>query len=209
MRLFLHRLKKRIAFTTSLATDIAIFVGLVLIAGLGSSWYAVEAGNRLTTVKHGPWVMWPSAGRKSADPYTRAYFSRRGALVLSTEAARTYIARVDSDGAGLHSSCDYVVNGQDIPDRWWSLAVFDASGDLIPNPINRHAFTQANAAIHPDGSTLFTLSRDVGPGNWLPTGGAGRLNVVYTVIDLKPVSLTSDLDDEPQYLPTIHRVSCR
>lgn len=209
MWLFFHRLKKRIAITTSVATDIAIFVGLVLIGGLGSSWYMVEAGNRLSTVTNGPWVTWPTAGRKSADPYTRAHFARRGSLVLSTEVARTYIARVDSDGAGLHSSCDYAVSGRNLPDRWWSIAVFDARGKLIPNAINRHAFTQSNAAMSADGSVLLTMSRDVSPGNWLPTGGAGRLAVILKVVDLEPVALTSEANDEGLLLPIIRRVSCR
>ncbi|MCH9765891.1 MAG: DUF1214 domain-containing protein [Alphaproteobacteria bacterium] len=209
MRLFFHRLKKRIAFTTSIATDVAIFIGLVLIGGLGSSWYMVEAGSRLTTVANGPWVMWTSAGRKTSDPYTRAHFARRGALVLSTEVARTYIARADSDGAGLHSSCDYAINGQDLPGRWWSIAAFNSRGKLIPNALNRHVYTRDDVAIHADSSVLITLSRDVGPGNWLPTGGAGRLVVVLTVLDLKPVALTVEANDEQQVLPTIRRISCR
>lgn len=209
MRLFLHRLKKQIVFTTSVATDIAIFVGLVLIAGLGTSWYMVEAGNRVTTVSAGPWVMWSSAGRKNADPYTRAHYARRGTLALSTEVARTYIARTDSDGAGLHSSCDYAISGVDLPERWWSLAVFDRSGALIPNAINRHAYTREDAAIRADGSIVLTLSRDAGPGNWLPTGGAGRLVVIFTVIDLRTVSLTRQAEEETQVLPAIRRVSCR
>lgn len=209
MRLFFHRLKRRIAFTTGLITDLAIFTGLVLIGGLGSSWYMVEAGNTLTTVTNGPWIMWPSAARKSVDPYTKAHFSRRGSLVLSTEVARTYIARTDNDGASLQSSCDYVITGQELPERWWSLAAFDARGALIPNPINRHAYTVADTAIDPDGGALFTLSRDVGPGNWLPTGGAGRLALVFTVIDLKPAALTESPDQDDEILPTIRRVTCR
>ena len=209
MWLFLHRLKKRIALTTSVATDIAIFIGLVLICGLGSSWYMVEAGNRLTTISAGPWVMWPSAGRLNADPYTRAHFARRGSLVISSKVARTYIARTDSDGAGLHSACDYAVNGVELPDRWWSLAAFDSRGSLIPNAVNRHAFTRDNAAINADGSYLMTLSRDVGPGNWLPTGGAGRLVIILTVLDLKTIALNAGTSDEQQILPTIRRISCR
>lgn len=209
MWLFFHRLKKRILVTTSVATDLAIFIGLVLIGGLGSSWYMVEAGTRLVTEQTGPWVLWTSAGRKGADPYTRAHLARRGTLVMSTEVARTYIARVDSDGAGLHSSCDYVLSGQDLPDRWWSVSAFNSSGKLITNVIDRHTFTRDTAAIAADGTFLITLSRDVGPGNWLPTGGAGRLAIVLSVLDLSPVALTAQSHDERQELPTIRRITCR
>lgn len=209
MWLFLHRLKKRIAVTTNVASDLAIFVGLVMIAGLGSSWYMVEAGNRLTTAKTGPWVMWPAAGRTGSDPYTRAHFARAGALPLSTVVARTYTATSDSDGARLHSSCDYAVTGKHLPDHWWSLSVFDTRGNLIANSINRHAFTTDTIALDTDGSFVATLSRDIGPGNWLPIGGAGRVAIVFTVVDTKARSLTREIEDEAAVLPAIRRVRCR
>lgn len=209
MRLFLHRLKRHIVVTTNLVTDLAIFIGVVLIGGLGSSWYMVEAGNRLTTVQEGPWVMWSSAGRRNADPYTRAHFARIGSLPLSTEVARTYVATTDSDGARLHSSCDYAVAGEDLARRWWSLTAFDSRGNLIPNAIARHAFTRDTAAIDTDGGFIATLSRDIGPGNWLPTGGAGRLAIVFTVIDTEVQALTRQEFKEQSELPTIRRIQCR
>jgi hypothetical protein len=209
MWLFLHRLKKRIAVTTNVATDLAIFVGLVLIVGLGSSWYMVEAGNRLTTATVGPWVIWPAAGRRESDPYTRAHFSRIGALPLSTVVARTYTASSDSDGARLHSSCDYVVTGKHLANRWWSLSVFDRRGNLITNSINRHTFTRDTIALDTDGGFVATLSRDIGPGNWLPTGGAGRLAIVFTMVDTEARALTREVDDETTALPDIRRVRCR
>ena len=70
--------------------DWAAFIGAVLILGLGTSWYMIDVGTRLTTEKHGPWVGWTSAGRADADPYTRAHFARLGTLQLTTEIALTY-----------------------------------------------------------------------------------------------------------------------
>jgi hypothetical protein len=53
----------------------------------------------------------------------------------------------------------------------------------------------------PDGSFLVTLARDARPGNWLPTGGAGRLTLVLTIIEGGDVTGTG--------LPEIRRVACR
>jgi hypothetical protein len=47
-----------------------VVVAIVLVGGLGSSWYMVEAGSRLTTLKQGSWVTWTAAARPDADPYT-------------------------------------------------------------------------------------------------------------------------------------------
>jgi hypothetical protein len=207
MSFTLHRLKKRLALLVTMMTDWALFIGIVLILGLGSSWYMVERGSSLTTTTVGPWVSWTRAGRTDADPYTRAHDARLGILPLSTEVAETYIARVDSDGRALHSSCNYIVSGSEIPGFWWSLTVFDASGRLIPNVLGRYGFTSDTIALNPNGTFVATLSRDAFPGNWLPVGGAGRLAIALTVIDLDTRAVAQD-DDVEKLIPTITREGC-
>jgi hypothetical protein len=207
MSFTLHRLKKRIGMAVATTTDWALFIGVVLILGLGSSWYMVERGSALTTLKVGPWVSWMSAGRPDADPYTRAHEARLGILPLSTDFAQTFIARTDNEGRSLHSSCDYAVEGREIPGFWWSLTVFDADGRLIPNPLGRSAFTSDTMAIEVDGSFAALLSRDTQPANWLPTGGAGRLALAFTLVDLGTRAVTQEGDVEG-FVPTIRRVRC-
>lgn len=207
MSFTLHRLKKRVAAAVAYTADWALFIGIVLILGLGSSWYMVERGSPLTTVTVGPWVSWISAGRTDADPYTRAHQARLGILPLSTEAAQTFIARADSEGRTLHSSCTYTIEGREIPAFWWSLTVFDADGRLIPNVLGRFAFTSDTVAVNPDGSFLATLSRDAHPGNWLPVGGAGRLALAFTVLDLGTRAVVQEGDVE-RMLPTVMRKDC-
>jgi hypothetical protein len=207
MSFTLHKLKKRVALLVAYMTDWALFIGVVLIVGLGSSWYMVERGSRLTTQTAGPWVSWISAGRPDADPYTRAHEARLGILPLSTEVGQTYIARVDSEGRALHSSCDYVITGSEIPSFWWSLTVFDAEGRLIPNVLGRYGFTSDTMALNPNGTFMATLSRDAFPGNWLPIGGAGRLAIAFTVLDLDTRSIAQD-DDVEKLIPTITRQGC-
>ena len=207
MNFTLHRLKRRIAAFISRSADWALFVGIVLIVGLGSSWYMVEAGSKLTTLTVGPWSTWPAAARIDADPYTRAHYARLGALPLSGEVALTFIARTDSEGIGLHSSCDYTLVGRDLPDHWWSLTVFDAKGRLIPNGAERYSFTSETIALSPDGTFTAVLARDARPGNWLPVGGAGKIAIVLTVLDLGVQRVAQEGEIE-KALPVIKRQNC-
>ena len=91
---------------------------------------------------------------------------------------------------------------------WWSLTVFDDSGQLIANDAARYAFTRDTAAISPDGSFIVTLGRDARPGNWLPTSGAGRIVLVLTILD-PATGLSEDARAErAKLLPTIRRDAC-
>lgn len=202
-----HQIKKNTLTVISKLSDWAMFIGIVLIGGLTTSWYMVSAGSNLTTRSIGPWVTWTAEGRADADPYTRAHFARSGTLNLSTELAGTYVAGHDSDGMRLHSSCEYSIKGQEIDARWWSITVFDDNGRLIPNPAARYAFTSDTVAVGPDNTFTVTLARDARPGNWLPTGGGGRLTLVLAVVE----GATSIVDGEAAdiTLPSIKRVACR
>jgi hypothetical protein len=200
--------QKRLSMLLELLGDWAAFIGVVLILGLGTSWYMIDIGTPLTTLRQGPWVSWTSAGRADADPYTRAHFARLGTLQLSAELNLTYVAFTDSDGRRLHSSCDYSVEGREPNASWWSLSVFNDSGELIANPAQRYAFTSQSIALRPDGSFVVALARDARPGNWLPTGGAGRLALVLTTLDSSaPLLATSAVEQKP--LPEIRLVQCR
>lgn len=209
MRFTVHLIKQRIVAFFGRIADIALFLGIVLIGGLGTSWYMVEAGSPLTTQSVGPWRSWTSAARADADPYTRAHFARNGALPLSGEVSRTYLARTDSDGQRLHSSCEYAIEGHDLPAAWWSISAFDDRGRLISNPAQRYAFTSETIALGSDGAFLVALARDARPGNWLPTGGAGRLAIMLTLVDSRPVLLSALQKGDPQALPAIRKVQCR
>ena len=209
MNLAFHQLKKRLSEFFDRIADAALFTGIVLIAGLGSSWYMVEAGSLLTTRNFGPWALWTAAARSDADPYTRAHFARLGALPMSTEVSLTYFAGTDGDGRRLHSSCDYVVEGRDLPRHWWSLTVFDERGRLVSNPVDRYTFTSSTIALNPGGTYTVRLARDARPGNWLPIGGAGRLTLVFNVLDLGIGTSEREADDETTRLPQIKREICR
>jgi len=203
----LHKLKHRVFRVASRVLEGAAVVGIVLFGGLGSSWYMVEAGSRLTTLHKGPWVIWTAAARPDADPYTRAHFVRAGTLPMSGAIEQTYVARRDEAGERLFSSCEYEVAGKLTAPEWWSLSVFDDTGRLIPNPAERYTFTGQTIATDSTGAFSVSLSREARAGNWLPVGGAGRLAVVLKVLDQRgPDSGTA----RPTYeLPKIRKVKCR
>ena len=186
--------------------NVILFVGLAVIGGLGSSWYMIEKGSPLTTIRSGPWVAWKAAGRADADPYTRAHFLRRGMLPVSSSLALTYQATADSDGQTLYSSCDYVIEGEEPKVAFWTLAVFDEAGQLIPNPAERFAFNSASVMRPANGGIDIRLARNARPGNWLPTGGAGRISLVFTLEE--PRAAGND-DSRSPLLPSIRRIACR
>jgi hypothetical protein len=186
----------------------ALAAVIAVTAGFLSSRYMIERGSMLTTDTYGPWVSWREAGRPDADPYTRAHFAKSGALVISADSAGTFEARTDTQGARLHSSCDYVFEGPSSGGLWWSLAVFDDAGDVIPNDAGRYVFTSDTIASNPDGSYIVTLGRDARPGNWLPTGGAGRIVLVFTILDPATGLSNQARSDRHKNLPLIRREGC-
>ena len=200
----LARLRRTLLAWLTASANALLFVAFVLVLGISSALYAVDAGWRLTTQRSGPWVMWIRSAHRDLDPYTRARYSKLGSLPISTSVAATWEAQFDADGRRLHSSCEYLLEGEAIDATWFNLAVFDANGLLIPNTAERYSFTSQSIATNPDGSYFVVLARDARPGNWLPVGGAGRLTLMLTIIEPKPSVL-----DSAVLLPNIRRIGCR
>jgi hypothetical protein len=130
-------------------------------------------------------------------------------LPLSAVIAETYLARTDDEGTRLHSSCEYIVEGREFAATWWSLSVFDDRGRLIPNPAQRYGWTSDTIALAPDGTFLVTLARDARPGNWVPTGGAGRIAILLSVLEPKGGVVDASGAPKPHRLPKIQKVQCR
>lgn len=190
------------------AISLILTVSLATGVGVWTSRYMIARGSPLSADMYGPWQHWRNLGRDSADPYTRAHLASTGKLRISADSAGIFEARTDSQGARLHSSCNYKISGMSLPGLWWSIAVFDSRGRLIPNEAGRYEFTADTIAPNPNGSFVVTLGRDALPGNWIPTGGAGRLVLVFTVLD--PANGLSDEQraERNKRLPIIQREGC-
>ena len=205
--LTLHKFKRRILIASARVIEAIIVIAIIVAGGLGSSWYMVEAGSRLTTARLGPWLTWTAAARPDADPYTRAHFVSAGTLPVSAEVQRTFVARTDANGERLHSSCEYVVEGRIPKSEWWSIAVFDERGKLIANAADRYAFTGQTIALSQPDTFAITLAREARSGNWLPTGGAGRLALVLNFADNHAPDDVARPD--ASVMPAIRKIKCR
>ena len=196
-----------LSLITNILINLAAFALLAVGGGLGSAWYMIEAGSRLSTRSSGPWMTWSAAGRPDADPYTRAHTVRNALLPLASTLEITYQAKADSRGGRLQAGCEYaiVMEGLD-GGTWWSLAAFDGQGGLIHNTAERYAFSSDSVMREPDGRAIITLARDARPGNWLPIGGS-RVNLVLTVQDAAWAAAVHEGGAKP--LPAIQRLSCR
>lgn len=190
------------------AVTVVLVIMLAVGTGLWSSRYMISRGSPLSVASYGPWQQWTEIGREGADPYTKAHMITTGKLRISSDSAGIFEARTDSQGARLHSSCNYVVSGANMHGLWWSLGVFDSHGNLIANDADRYEFTADTIAPNPNGSFVVSLGRDARPGNWLPTGGAGRLILVFTVLDPATGLSANERAERNKDLPIIKREGC-
>ena len=198
------------SLTATVMRIIALCLTAVIVLGSGiySSHVMISNGSKISVDSYGPWIHWRHAGQAGADPYTRAHIAKGGTLQFSSDAAGVFQANSDTSGAYLHSSCDYLIEGPYASGMWWSISVFDRYGKLISNDAARYAFTSDTVAANPDGTYIITLGRDARPGNWLPTGGAGRLALVFTVLDPATGLSQEERGERYKLLPTIRRENC-
>lgn len=188
---------------------LAFLVALVL--GIGSALYAIRHGVPDATERSGAWISWPGEGHPDVDSYTRAYVAASGRLPITSTAARYFFAHTDDHGRPLTSDCNYLLRGSPVDARWWSLALYDGKGHLIPNPSDRYSFNSDDVLRRSDGTYRINLARGARPENWLPTGkGHGHsLMLMLRVYDLAETNSTGIGQLDPKRLPKIKRLSCR
>lgn len=187
------------------AAGLIIFFSAASAIGVTSAWFAVQSGTPFNTVRDGPWVSWRYAADLDTEPYSRARFGSLATLLMTGDRIVRYEARTDSDGRRLHSSCVYEIASPPLAATWWSIGVFDARGALVSNPAERYGFSRATVARDGRGQFKLALARDAQPGNWLPTGAAGRMVIILEATEPE----TDETGQaEPFRLPPIRRVTC-
>ncbi len=184
------------------------YLTAAVVIGLVTAWYMISIGSALTMQTVGPWSIWVSAGNPEADPYTRAHFSRSGRLPITSTSARYYVAHRDSAGDTLDADCEYSITGARIPGSWWSIAVYDSSGDIMPNKAKRYAFNQQNLIANDDGSYEIKLSPFARSGNWLPLSGGSRIQLILRIYRGDAIDKLLTQENAQEILPTIKRVDC-
>jgi hypothetical protein len=161
-----------------------LFVLLIAAGvGLGSTYYALDRGAAFGALRIGSWVSFPKTGTSDADPYARATIARSGQLPVALGDGVSFIAKTDDAGRPLDGRCNVVLSGMTPAARFWTLTLYSPDGELVANALSRHGFTSEEIVRRADGSFILNVDPRAAPGNWLPTGGVDRYQLVLRFYD--------------------------
>ncbi|TMJ34222.1 MAG: DUF1214 domain-containing protein [Alphaproteobacteria bacterium] len=191
----------RLLFGAMLALAVAAVIGL------GTTWMALTRGTAYGGVTIGAWTAWPKNGTAGIDPYARAMVARTGELPVGSGDGVAFYARTDNSGEGLDGRCDVLVSGITPQARFWTLTLYDPEGHLVANSVQRQGFTSQEIVRKSDGSFDVIVGPRVRPGNWLPTGGIEKYQLVLRLYDT-PIGMATRGGTEAP-MPSINRVSCQ
>lgn len=179
---------------------------VALAAGGGSALWLARAGMRLGGVANGPWETNENIGAAAADPYLRSGIALAGLLALNRSETVYYTALTDSDGQALRSECVYLVEGAELPARWWSVTAYGGDHFLIPNAERRYSVARDNVERDADGSFAIRVGGAPRERNWISTGAAGAPFSLTLRLYNPEQAVTEDLGAAS--LPRIRRESC-
>jgi hypothetical protein len=191
----------RLLFGTLFALTIAAAVGL------GATWIALTQGTAYGGVTIGAWTAWPKNGTAGIDPYARAMIARTGELPVGSGDGVAFQARADDAGQVLDGRCDVLVSGITPPARFWTLTLYNPEGRLVANSMGRHGFTSQEIIRKADGNFDINIAPRARPGNWLPTGGVEKYQLLLRLYDT-PVGMATRSGREAP-MPNISRRGCQ
>jgi len=184
-------------------------LGIVLVAlviGVGSALWAIDYFPRATMVRDGAWTSNPLVGSVQANMYLRAAIARVALFALSRTEALYYNAFTDEDGELLRAECDYVIEGGDLPARWWSITAYDQDHFLIPNASNRYSYNMKNLRRDEHGRYKIYVSQTPKDLNWLPSATEGTMSLTLRAYNPAP-ALRENMGSAA--LPKITKAGCR
>ena len=167
------------------------------VFGLGLTQYALTRGTAFGAITIGAWTAWPKTGTADIDPYARAAVARSGELPIGSGDGVAFFAASDDSGRVFDGRCVVTLSGITPPARFWTLALYDPDGRLVPNAANRFGFTSQEIARQSDGNFEIVLAPRARPGNWLPTGGIDRYVAVLRLYDTPVGVATRTAKDAP------------
>ena len=179
---------------------------LATLVGLGATYFALSRGAAFGALRIGAWTAWPKTGTADADPYARATIARSGVLPTGLGDGVTFIATGDDDGKPFDGRCDVVLSGITPTARYWTLSLYSPSGELVANSVNRFGFTSQEIVRNSDGTFEITVAPRASAGNWLPTGGIERYQLLLRLYD-SAVGVSTRAGKEVP-MPTIKTVAC-
>lgn len=181
-------------------------MAIATVVGLGLTWNTATRGVEIGTLTIGPWTARPRIGTSDIDPYARATVARSGELPIGAGDGITFRATADNAGKKLDGRCDVVVSGVTPPARFWTLTIYDTKGKLVANTLQRYGFTSQEVVRASDGSFTVRIAPRARSGNWLPTGGVSRYQLLLRLYDTPVGVATRSQKDAP--LPSITMVGC-
>ncbi len=117
-----------------------------------------------------------------------------------------FVARTDDGGKRLDGRCEVAITGVTPAARFWTLTLYNPAGELVPNSINRYAFTSQEIVRRGDGSFEIVVAPRATPGNWLPTGGVERYTLALRFYDTAVGVATKEGREVP--MPAVKTRSC-
>ncbi len=180
---------------------------LAAAIGLGTTWMALTQGIAYGGVSIGAWTAWPKNGTSGIDPYARAIVARTGELPVGSGDGVAFYARADDSGQALDGRCDVLLSGITPQARFWTLTLYDFDGHLVANSVRRHGFTSQEVIRKSDGSFDIMVGPRARPGNWIPTGGAERYQLVLRLYDT-PIGMATRSSSEVP-MPTLRKGPCQ
>ncbi len=141
-------------------------------------------------------------GRYGTNYKLRAVISQIGLGAFTPHQAIYAISWSDHNKKPLDGSTPYVLHLRSAPptNEGWSLTLYNLKGGMIPNSINRYAFTNTSQlASNSDGSVDFYLQADkpsnpAQESNWLPTASGQGFEVIWRLFAPQPDKITGILD---------------
>ena len=189
-----------------LALSVAIVFILAIGVGAASVRYALDHLAGFDGLSIGPWIAFPNRGTPSADPYSKARFSRDAELPLGQSEGLAFIAAADSAGAPLRRACSYRIEGKVPAARFWTIYSSADGGTPLPSLRPRWPGLHSMQVLRRNDDSLDIIASPVPhPGNWLATGGDGTMNLVLTLYDAPAIS---NPDAAQLELPLIYRTGC-
>lgn len=184
-------------------------LGILLVAlviGAGSAVWAIDYFPRAKMIRDGAWTSNPLVGSVQANMYLRAAIARVALFALSRTEALYYNAFTDEDGDQLRAECDYVIEGGDLPARWWSVTAYDKDHFLIPNASGRYSYNMKNVRRDEHGRYKIHISQTPKGLNWLPAPKEGTMSITLRAYNPAP-ALRENMGSAE--LPKITKAGCR
>jgi len=186
--------------------EVLAIVLVALVIGVGSALSVINTLPRVKAVENRAWTSSPLVGSVQANMYLRAIIAQTGLFALSKREALYYTTFTDEDGEPLRPECDYVIEGGDLPARWWSITAYDKDHFLIPNAMNRYSYNMKNLRRDEKGRYKIHLSQTPKDENWLPAAKEGTMSLTLRAYNPAP-ALAENMGSAD--LPKIRKAGCK